>query len=94
MPTIDFTHPGFDDVVAAVEFIDSQVAAGKRVYIHCKAGRARSATVAICWLILSQQISKEQGQKILNQARPHINQHLTRRPVVIQFEKEFGGVTA
>ena len=86
MPTVDFTHPSLEDVTAAVAFIESQVAKGHRVYIHCKAGRARSATVAICWLMKSRGITKEEGQQILNKARPHINQHLFSRPVVIEFE--------
>lgn len=87
MPTVDFTHPSLEDVTAAVAFIESHVAKGHRVYIHCKAGRARSATVAICWLIKSRQVSKEEGQQILNSARPHINQRLGERPVVIEFEE-------
>ena len=88
MPTVDFTHPSLEDVTAAVEFIQSHVAQGHRVYIHCKAGRARSATVAICWLMKSRGITKEEGQQILSQARPHINQHLCSRPVVIEFERQ------
>jgi len=86
MPTVDFTHPSLEDVTAAVAFIESQVAKSHRVYIHCKAGRARSATVAICWLMKSRGVTKEEGQQILNKARPHINQHLCSRPVVIEFE--------
>ena len=88
MPTVDFTHPSIEDVSAAVNFIESKVAAGSRVYIHCKAGRARSATVAICWLMKKRGVTKEEGQQILNKARPHINQHLCSRPVVIDFEKQ------
>ena len=87
MPTVDFTHPSLEDVKDAVDFIESHAAKGNRIYIHCKAGRARSATVAICWLLKSRGISKETGQKILNKARPHINQHLCSRPVVIEFER-------
>jgi atypical dual specificity phosphatase len=86
MPTVDFTHPSLPDVTNAVEFIKSQVGEGRRVYIHCKAGRARSATVAICWLMKNSEISKEEGQQILSNARPHINQRLCSRPVVIEFE--------
>ena len=89
MPTIDFTHPAFNDVCKAVEFIDSNVAVGKKVYIHCKAGRGRSATVAICWLMKAKQITAAEAQKWLSEKRPHINQHLTERPVVQRFEKEF-----
>ena len=62
MPTVDFTHPSFDDVCRAVEFVDRYVAAGHSVYIHCKAGRARSATVAICWLMKEKQISAADAQ--------------------------------
>ena len=89
MPTIDFTHPIFEDVVKAVEFIEHHVERGKKVYVHCKAGRARSATVAMCWLMKTQQISKEKAQATLLQQRPHINPRLTQRPVVIEFEKQF-----
>jgi atypical dual specificity phosphatase len=89
MPTVDFTHPEFDDVCRAVEFIDAQIAKGKTVYIHCKAGRGRSATVAICWLIKSRQITAEQAQACLTEKRPHVNQFLVERPVVQRFEKTF-----
>ena len=89
MPTIDFTHPAFEDVVKAVEFIEHHVERGRKVYVHCKAGRARSATVAMCWLMKTQQISKEKAQAILLRQRPHINPRLTQRPVVVEFEKQF-----
>ena len=92
MPTVDFTHPSLEDVTAAVAFIESHVAKGHRIYIHCKAGRARSATVAICWLMQSRGITKEEGQTVLNKARPHINQHLCSRPVVIAFETSLNRV--
>ena len=89
MPTIDFTHPSYEDVCQAVEFIELSVAQGKTVYVHCKAGRARSATVAICWLMKSRQISAVEAQKLLSKARPHVNQHLPSRPVVKEFESAF-----
>lgn len=95
MPTIDFTHPKIDDVIAAVDFMDATIAKGAssdephRVYVHCKAGRARSATVVICWLMKTRQISKEDAQQVINRARPHVNQRLCSRPVVIEFERRF-----
>ena len=44
IPTIDFTPPSLAHVEQAVQFMDEQIAAGKKVYVHCKAGRGRSAT--------------------------------------------------
>ncbi len=89
IPTIDFTHPSLDDVEAAVQFMDEQISAGNKVYVHCKAGRARSATVVICWLIKNRQITAEQGQAYLLKHRSHVNSRLTERPVVNQFQEKY-----
>jgi len=87
MPTTDFTHPRLSDVIRAVEFVQSHVEQGHTVYIHCKAGRARSATVAICWLIKYRGLSAAEAQGSLLLSRPHINRRLTERQVVKDFEK-------
>lgn len=85
IPTTDFTHPRLEDVAQAVEFVEQHVQAGETVYIHCKAGRARSATVALCWLMKYRGLSMDQGQAKLLESRPHVNRYLTERPVVQQF---------
>lgn len=85
IPTTDFVHPSLEDVDQAVEFIQQHVADGNKVYIHCKAGRARSATVAICWLMKYRSMTAQQAQQKLLECRPHTNAKLTRRPVVQQF---------
>jgi len=85
IPTTDFTHPRLADVQAAVEFVESHVQHGDVVYIHCKAGRARSATVALCWLVKYRGMTVEEAQLHLLKARPHINPHLHQRPVVRMF---------
>ena len=90
IPTTDFTHPKLADVQTAVEFVQTHVTQGNTVYIHCKAGRARSATVAICWLIKYRGMTMEEGQAALLLARSHINPRLTQRPVVQQFAENVG----
>ena len=52
IPTVDFTPPTLEMVEQAVEFIKQQIAQGHTVYVHCKAGRGRSATVVACWLCM------------------------------------------
>lgn len=85
IPTIDFTHPKIDDVEAAVSFINKHVENGGKAYVHCKAGRARSATVAICWLIDSKKMDPEKAQQLLLDVRHQVNPRLLRRPVVQEF---------
>ncbi|WP_146399513.1 dual specificity protein phosphatase family protein [Planctomycetes bacterium CA13] len=88
MPTTDFTHPSLQNVCDAVEFVQRHVAENQTVYIHCKAGRARSATVAMCWLIKYRGLSIPDAQAKLLQARSHINPRLGDRPVVKQFAEQ------
>tara|TARA_R110002049_G_scaffold27321_2_gene94193 strand:- start:375139 stop:375624 length:486 start_codon:yes stop_codon:yes gene_type:complete len=85
IPTTDFTHPKLSDVQKAVDFVQEHASKGETVYIHCKAGRARSATIAICWLMKYRDMTLEEAQAELLRWRPHINPRLTQRPVVQQF---------
>ncbi len=87
IPTTDFTHPRFEDVVKAVEYVQRHAEAGDTVYIHCKAGRARSATIAICWLMKYRSLTVNEAQDKLLECRPHINPRLADRPVVQAFSE-------
>ncbi|GEM_PF-1511581 len=85
MPTIDFTHPTLESVVGAVKFMQEQVGQGRRVYVHCKAGRARSATVVMCYLMAIHGVSAEEAQEQILQCRKQVLPTVYRRPVIQQF---------
>ncbi len=87
IPTTDFTHPQLSDVEMAVEFVQKYKLQNDTVYIHCKAGRARSATVALCWLMKYRKMTPDEAQQHLLAHRSHINPRLTERPVVKQFRE-------
>lgn len=84
LPTVDFTHPQAADVERGADFIERHVKAGGKVYVHCKAGRARSATVVLWWLIKYQHMTPEQAQALLCRVRPHVNPRVYLRPVIQQ----------
>lgn len=86
-PTIDFTHPSIESVIEGVQFIERFASRGESVYVHCKAGRARSATIVACWLMQSRGFSPEQAQQWLSERRRHVNQRLAQRPVVQEFAR-------
>lgn len=87
LPTVDFTPPSLADIQRGVDFLNQMTTHGKTVYVHCKAGRARSATIVLCWLVHSGRMSPEQAQAHLLQVRPHVNAHLLERSVVRSFLK-------
>ncbi len=88
IPTVDFTHPSLENVTRAVEFIEEQVARGGTVYVHCKAGRARSATVALAWLMKSKGLDPKQAQTLLQEKRPHTDRRVFARPVIRQYYQQ------
>ncbi len=88
IPTTDFCHPTLADVERGVAFIQENAERGHVTYVHCKAGRARSATVAICWLIRHRGMTPEQAQQHLLRSRSQINPRLTRRGVVREFAQQ------
>mmetsp|Transcript_7086 Transcript_7086/g.9894 ORF Transcript_7086/g.9894 Transcript_7086/m.9894 type:complete len:275 (+) Transcript_7086:185-1009(+) len=51
LPTPDFFPPRQKDLVEAVAFISKHINAGTGVYVHCNAGKGRSACCVICYLI-------------------------------------------
>jgi atypical dual specificity phosphatase len=85
IPTVDFTSPTLESVERGVAFLQEQIGQGRRVYVHCKAGRARSGTVVLCWLIAARGMSPVEAQDLILRRRPHAYRHLARRAVVQQF---------
>ncbi|MCA9187685.1 MAG: phosphatidylglycerophosphatase and protein-tyrosine phosphatase 1 family protein [Pirellulaceae bacterium] len=85
VPTVDFSPPSIEDVERAVEFIKLHVDAGQTVYVHCKAGRGRSATVVLCWLIAHNDVSPEAAQSLLNDRRKQVLPTVYQRQVVQEF---------
>ena len=85
IPLVDYTSPSLPQVEECVAFIDRYVSQGDIVYVHCKAGRGRSATVVLCWLMASRGLSPEDAQAFLLSKRPQILRHLSRRRVVQEY---------
>lgn len=90
VPTIDFTPPSLGDVRRAVAFMRDHIARGGGVYVHCKAGRARSATVVLCWLVAEKGLAPEAANALLVERRPQVLRHLHRREVVRSFVEALG----
>jgi atypical dual specificity phosphatase len=85
LPTIDYTSPSLSTVRQGVCFIEKCVSRGDLVYVHCKAGRGRSATIVLCWLIKAKKIKPNEAMNFLLERRPHVNKKLDKRKVVREF---------
>jgi atypical dual specificity phosphatase len=88
VPLMDFAHPEYPDVLPAVEFLDRCIKDGRTVYVHCRAGKGRSATVVMCWLVGRLGMIPESAQEFLSRQRPHILNNLYERQVVEEFHRK------
>lgn len=50
-PTLDFQAPALDDLCEGVRVVEGARALNHSVYVHCKAGKGRSATMVAAFLI-------------------------------------------
>lgn len=51
LPTVDHFEPSLESMTKAVAFIQEHKDRGEKVYVHCKAGHGRAASIALCWML-------------------------------------------
>ncbi len=90
LPTLDYHRPCTDDIARGVDFIKEQVEAGKKTYIHCKAGRGRSVTVAVGYLMATRNIAAEEAFLHLKSIRPNIDSDIPHAPEVVAYAERLG----
>ncbi|BDA48928.1 probable phosphatidylglycerophosphatase and protein-tyrosine phosphatase at N-terminal half [Coccomyxa sp. Obi] len=73
IPTVDYLYaPPLKDLHRGVQFIAEQAAAGEVTYVHCKAGRGRSTTLVICYLVREMHMSPQDAYAFVRQKRPQV----------------------
>ena len=89
--TIDYTAPLLSDIEKAVEKMRSFLAHNpeKKVYVHCKAGRGRSATMLVCYYVAEGNFSPLEANQMLVSKRPQVSKRCWKRKVVKDFVKKY-----
>ena len=75
LPTTDiFEAPTQEKLIKGVSYINrvSETYPHSSVYVHCKAGRTRSATLVGCYLIEKYGMSPEEAVSLMMEKRPHV----------------------
>ena len=88
IPLPDFVAPSYEQLEPGVEFIQSELASGRNVYVHCRAGKGRSATLVACWLVKYKGFTPASAQSYLSQQRPQVLTSLASRLAVIESAKK------
>ncbi|EOA36145.1 hypothetical protein CARUB_v10009759mg [Capsella rubella] len=73
IPTRDYLFaPSIADICRAVDFIHETASSGKTTYVHCKAGRGRSTTIVLCYLVKYREMTPERAYEYIRSIRPRV----------------------
>ncbi|GAA5804283.1 hypothetical protein HPULCUR_009770 [Helicostylum pulchrum] len=89
LETPDFCIPSLDSIESGINQIVTlkQQLPKSSIYLHCKAGRGRSAAIAICYLLRTYQLDLSQSQQILLKKRHQVDKDLCQTNEVRLFYK-------
>ncbi|KGN55844.1 putative dual specificity protein phosphatase DSP8 [Cucumis sativus] len=86
IPTRDYCFaPLLSDICLAVNFIHKNASLGQTTYVHCKAGRGRSTTVVICYLVQYKQMTPDEAYKHVKSIRPRVLLAASQWQAVLEF---------
>ena len=85
----DMKAMSLKDLMKAIEWIHQQILSGKKVYVHCKAGRGRSAMVVAAYLMRYGAMSLKEAIQSLLAKRSVV----TFRPCQFSRLEEFESIT-
>lgn len=87
LPIRDFSVPTREGLVAILDEIDAELAAGGIVYVHCWAGCGRTGVVVGCWLVRHGVEAGEALRRIAELRGLGCPQTLEQRMFVLQWRK-------
>lgn len=86
IPTRDYLFaPSCGDICRAVDFIHKNASSGKTTYVHCKAGRGRSTTVVLCYLVQHKQMTPNEAYEYVKLSRPRVRLASSQRQAVEEY---------
>lgn len=94
LETADIFHaPTPEKLNRGIAFIRQFEGTGNSVYVHCKAGRTRSATLVACYLMQKNNWDAKTAVHFMKSKRPHILLHTVQWDAIRAFSSARSEVT-
>src|SRR3989304_9295906 len=87
IPVVDGYSPTLGQLKIGTCLMDSAISQGKKVYVHCKNGHARSPTLVAAYLIKYQGMNVEDAINLINEKRPESHVEKNQKVTLEEFAK-------
>uniref|UniRef100_A0ACD6AAJ4 Uncharacterized protein n=1 Tax=Avena sativa TaxID=4498 RepID=A0ACD6AAJ4_AVESA len=95
IPTRDYMFaPSLVDISQAVDFIHRNTSLGRMTYIHCKAGRGRSTTIVLCYMVKYKNMTPTAAFEYVRSKRTRVLLTRSQWRVVQEFSTKVVGAAA
>ena len=85
LPTVEGTAPSLTTIQKAIQFMKESMNNHEKIFVHCKAGMGRSATVVFCHLVANENMTPENAIRLMKEKRPEIASSLVHYKPVKHF---------
>lgn len=85
IPARDFLPLLKEEIHQGVAFLSTEMEKGNKVYVHCKAGRGRSASVVIAYLMKTYGFSFEESFNKVYSERPYIKINYYQKEAILDY---------
>ncbi|KAE8729814.1 Leucine-rich repeat family protein / extensin family protein [Hibiscus syriacus] len=75
------------DISKAVGFIHKNASCGRTTYVHCKAGRGRSTTVVLCYLVEHKHMTPTGALEYVRSRRPRVLLSPSQWKAVLEYSR-------
>lgn len=82
---VDFLPLKQEEIEEGVAYLDTLLEEGKMVYVHCKAGRGRSASIVIVYLMKHHGLSFDEAFAFVKEQRSQINLNNEQREAIFEY---------
>lgn len=88
IPTTDYCFaPSIVHICQAVDFIHQNATCNRTTYVHCKAGRGRSTTIVLCYLVEYKNMTPDAALKYVRSKRPRVLLAPVQWEAVVKFSE-------
>jgi protein-tyrosine phosphatase len=85
VPCWDACAPSLEHAERGVRMIAAEIAAGRRVYVHCASGAGRSVALVLCYLAAHEDVTVDEALGRIKSLRPSIAMRPAQRAFVDRF---------